>query len=524
MLVFTPLRTFSQEAADDPVAVTDIQLDEFIDAGQTETQEEVVTVDSTEEASVVEQEAKGEGFTDGKITLDLHGVDIQELLKWLSQKSGITITTTSQVAGRVTAFFNNLTLEEVLDVISTSQNLAYEKKGNVVRMMAKSEYEETYGQKFGERKEVRTIKLSYAKPSSVLNLIAPFQSTIGQIIVDDPSGTMLVSDTPENIALIEKTIDDLDQPLQTMFFDINYANTEDIKTHVSTLTTPELGKVITDERSHKLIVSDLPKRLLKIGEIVKELDEASRQVLITGEIIEISLKDKFSSGVEWEKIFGERAVDLLDVTGVYKGTLDESDVYQEISMGVLGMDKYKVVMKMLQEYGDTKVLSRPRLVVVNNEEAQIMVGRREAYVTESISQADTVVTSESVEFIDVGVKLNVLPSIGKDGFITMKIKPEISDVLDTVAGTSIPIVGTSETETVVKIKDGTTLMMGGLLKETHSEIIQGVPFLSKIPIIGLIFGSRARENPTRSEIVIFLTPQLITGDGRLVREVENEKG
>ncbi|MBU1905443.1 MAG: type II and III secretion system protein, partial [Candidatus Omnitrophica bacterium] len=137
----------------------------------------------------------------------------------------------------------------------------------------------------------------------------------------------------------------------------------------------------------------------------------------------------------------------------------------------------------------------------------------------------TTVTAESIEFIDVGIKLNVVPTIGKDGYITMKIKPEVSSVSETLTtsgGSEIPIVATSETETVVKVKDGSTIMIAGLLKEKKSDTIKGLPFLSRIPVIGLLFGSRNIENPDKTELIIFLTPQIITGEGRLVREINDE--
>ena len=128
---------------------------------------------------------------------------------------------------------------------------------------------------------------------------------------------------------------------------------------------------------------------------------------------------------------------------------------------------------MINEYGKIKVLNRPRIVAVNKEEARILVGTREAYVTSSQSQGETsVITAENINFIDVGLKLVVIPTIGSDGFITMKIKPEISTVkeyLDTEAGSRVPIVKTAESETVVKVKDGSMLVIAGLMMDSDSK-------------------------------------------------------
>lgn len=466
-----------------------------------------------------------EAAKDEKISLDLQGADINELFRILALKSGLTIIATPQVQGRVTVFLNNLSFEDAFDVIITKENLAYERRDNLIKVMTQAEYEKAFGAKFGERKNITTVKLKFAKPASLVNIIGALKSDVGKIIVDEPSGTLFLIDTAQATSIMEQAIKELDQPLETAVFDLNYAKTPDVKTYINELITPGVGQAIVDERSNKVIVTDLPQRLAKISQVVKELDESSRQVLITGEIIQVTLADKFTRGIDWEKALSERRVAGLDFKGSFP-TPSASSSSQKISVGNLDRNKYSVVLKFLQEYGDTKILSRPRLVVVNKEEAKILVGSREAYITQTLSQAqDTTVTAESIQFVDVGVKLKVTPAIGKDGFITMKIKPEVSSVRETLTtsgGSQVPIVETSETETVVKVKDGTMIMIAGLMKEEKRDTITGVPALSKMPLIGGLFGNREKSNPV-TELVIFLTPQIISGEGEaLKQEAKNE--
>jgi general secretion pathway protein D len=153
--------------------------------------------------------------------------------------------------------------------------------------------------------------------------------------------------------------------------------------------------------------------------------------------------------------------------------------------------------------------------VVDNEEAKIMVGKRDVYVSQTLSQAQTTtVTSESVQFVDVGVKLNVVPNISSDGFIIMKIKPEVStvdSVLTTYLQSQIPIISTSEAETVVKVKDGTMIMIAGLMKEENIDDIKGWPYLSKVKALGAAFGNRSTQKKN-TELIIFITPHIITGE------------
>jgi MSHA type pilus biogenesis protein MshL len=459
-----------------------------------------------------------------RISLDLKGIDILELFKILSIKMGVTIVPTKSVSGRVNIFLNNLTFADALDVILISQDLACEKKGKVINIMTSGEYERLYGQRYNERREYMVLKVTYAKPASIFNALSQVKSDIGKIFADETSGTIILVDVPEKLALMEATAKDLDRPPQTEIFDIKYAKSADMKTHLTSAITTGPGEVLVDERTNKVVVSDLPEKMKKIKKIVRAFDEETKEVFIEAEILQITLKDEYQRGISWEKIFSTRKMDGLDIKGTFPvapswtpSPLLTAD-YLTMTVGTLAVDKYTAAVQFLETFGDAKVLSRPRIAAINNQEARILVGSREAYVTQSQSQAtSTTVTSESVNFIDVGVKLNVVPAINEDGFVTMKIKPEVSsvrEVLTTGLGSKIPIVETSEAETTVKVKDGTMIMIAGLMKDDKREDVTGMPFLSQVPFIGALFRARAHLTK-KTEIIVFLTPHIITGDARL---------
>lgn len=482
--------------------------------------EEKMAVEASDTDAAAAKAQEPPKLEEEMISFDFKGVEINELFKMLSLKSGLTIITTPQVQGRVSVFLNNLSFDDALDVVLTLQNLACERIGNVVKIMTAAEYEQLLGKKFSERKKVKTIKLAYAKPANISNVITPLKSEIGKIIVDEPSGTIILLDSLPVLELMAATIKELDLPLETAVFDINYANPADIKTYLTDIITPGVGQLIIDQRSNKAIVSDLPQRLAKIKKLMFEFDETSRQVLITGEIIQVSLNDKFQRGIDWEHIVRDSKGHGLDFVGKFPFSPAPVN-YGKISVGTLDGDGYTAILNLMQDYGRVEILSRPQVVAMNKEEARILVGSREPYVTQQQSQAQaSTVTSETVEFIDVGVKLKVVPTINKDGFITMKIKPEISSVRDTfktAAGSQIPIVETSETETIVKVKDGAMVMIGGLIKREHRNSRSGVPIVSKIPVLGILFGNKEKEEK-KTELVIFLRPKLMSGDTKLTAE------
>ena len=462
-----------------------------------------------------------------KISLDLKGIDINELFRMLSLKMGIAIVPTKNVSGRINVFLNNLTLEDALDVILASQDLAAERDKDIISIMTSNEYERLYGRKYNERRKLSSLKLSYARPSTVFSALAQIKSDIGKVIVDETTATIFMLDTPERLELMERTARELDLPLETEVFDLEYADADNIKTHLSSLITPGSGEMLVDNRSTKVVVSDLPERIKKIRRIIKAFDTEDQQVLINTSIVEITLKEnEYQRQIDWQRVFTDlhRKISTLDIQGTFPvaSSFTPSPALSadnmQITIGTVASDDYTATLNYLDTLGDTKVISQPKIMVMNNQDAKIMVGSKEAYVIQSLSQGSgTTVSAEDVRFIDVGVILNVSPTIHNDGFITMKIKPEVStvrEVITTELGSRIPIVDTSEMETVVKLKDGAMIMLAGMFKQDNRADNSGTPILSRIPFLGGFFGARA-DLDKRTEVVVFISPKLVRGDEAL---------
>ena len=449
-----------------------------------------------------------------RISLDLKNIDISELLRIISLKTGKTIVPSKGINGRVTIYLNNVVFDDVLDIILLTQDLALHKKGSIYYIMTEAEYRKMYGEDYIDPRKIEMVKIAYAKPSVIFTALGQLKSDIGKIVVDETSGTIVLIDIPDKLALLKKAIEELDTPLNTTVFDLNYAKPADAKTQLTAAITPGTGEVIVDERSGKAIVTDLPGKMNKINLLVRELDENSKQVYVETDVIELTLSDQYQRGVDWQKVFQEAVKNGITFTGYFPVTLTN---YQTLALNTTTSSNHAVI-QFLDTYGKTNIISQPRIAVVNNEEANLMVGIRDAYITQTQSQAtSSTVTSETVEFVDVGVKLKIVPRIGSDGYITMKLKPEVSSVSETITtklGSRIPIVQTSQSETVVKVKDGTMIMIAGMSKSEEVDTITGWPKLSKIPILGVLFGSRDREL-TRTEIIIFLTPHIMRPDADL---------
>ena len=174
-------------------------------------------------------------------------------------------------------------------------------------------------------------------------------------------------------------------------------------------------------------------------------------------------------------------------------------------------------VNMLEEFGRTRILSSPRVAALNNQEARIKVVTKEIFITNTVvnpgGPTQAPVVTETPNEKEVGVMLAVTPTIGDDGFITLRIRPEVSSVESTVKtanGSAIPIIRTSEAEASLVVKDGVTVVMGGLIDDSRIESDAGVPFLSRVPLIGLLFKNKSHKTK-KTELVIFLTPHIIDG-------------
>ncbi|MEK7850002.1 MAG: secretin N-terminal domain-containing protein [Candidatus Omnitrophota bacterium] len=459
----------------------------------------------------------------GKISLDLKGVDVVELLKILAVKMAINIVPTKEVTGRVNVFLNNVTFEDALDIILITNSLAAVKEKNIITVMTLEKYTQLYGKKYKEPRKVRMLSLKHASPKDISSALGQLKTDIGKVIIDEPTGTVILVDIPEALDLMEKTTKTLDSPNDTQIFNLKYAKAEDLKGQLASVFTPGSSNVELDARTNKIAISDLPDKMKKIKRMIEAFDTPTKQVLIEAQIVQISLNDRTQFGIDWEKFFKMAAWGKFSPD--FKGKFPVTGLgnYGQMSVGTLAANNFNVVIQALNSIAKTNILSRPRIAVVNNQEASILIGSKEVYFSQTQSQSSvTTTTAESVNYVDVGVKLNVTPTITDDDFVIMKIRPEVSTVRETAVsplGSKVPVVETSQAETTVKVKDKAMVMIAGLMKEELRDTRAEMPVLRKIPVIRWLFGNKDMAK-VKTELAIFITPHIITGD---VEKVDAER-
>jgi type II secretory pathway component GspD/PulD (secretin) len=460
-----------------------------------------------------------------KISLDLKGIDLEALFRLFSLKTNQTIVLSKNVSGRATIFLNSVTAEDALDVILMSQGLAAEKRGNILVVMNADEYKARFGRDFAEQRVIKKYKLQYAKPASVFAVLSQMKSDVGRIVVDETTGMLILIDTEEKLTLMDSVISDMEKPLDTQIFDLKFGDAENIKTQLQSVLTQGTGSALIDKSTGTVVVSDLPERMKMMRVIMDRLDKEPAQVYIEAEVWQVTLRNEFQKGIDWSTAMSALNIVPQNVNIQATGALPVTNSFQpspglsstaagSLQIGNADKNDHQILIKMLETYGDVSIISRPKISVINNQEAKILVGEERPYVSSTTSQGSSgaTVTSETPEFKEVGIKLNVTPSITPEGTIVMLLRQEISSITGTVKtpnGNEIPIVEKSEAETRVKIADGRMLVIGGLIKKEKSNTRVGIPVLKDLPVVKHVFGSDSKQDKS-TELVLFLRPRVIT--------------
>lgn len=451
--------------------------------------------------------------------LELKDMEITDVLKLIAQKSGLNIVAGGNVQGKVTIYLKRIEAQDALRIILDSNDLAYIEDNGVIRVMSARDFEAKYGHRFGENIQTQTIQLKNSQAADLSSVLNQIKTPGGKVIIDEKSNTLILMETPDKLLVMEKLIKDIDVPWETEVFDLSYAKAEDLAVKISEVLTNNLGKLKFDKRSNRIVVTDTAGKIEEVRKIVKAFDQKEPEVLIEAKIVQIVLSDEHKMGVDWEAIVSDyHSLNFNSSLSV----LNSAQKSGKISIGTISQDDYAVLLEALDTVGKTNILSSPRVVTLNNQETKILVGSTEPYVTTTPTPSSGLsTTAESVNFIELGIKLFVTPMIHEDNFITMKIKPEVSSVTPniTTANNTTPVVETSEAETTISVKNGITIVIGGLIKDEKIDSIKKIPLLGDLPLVGFAFRNQDKLI-RKTELVIFLTPKIITGDVQAGEESE----
>ena len=274
-------------------------------------------------------------------------------------------------------------------------------------------------------------------------------------------------------------------------------------------------RITAQKTSNQLLVRSRPTQWAEIQSAIQRLDNMPMQVQIETRILEVSLNGSLNLGVQWylgnlagnsttkgiENVSGSQGA--IGSGGAALGATD-SLFYSFVSKNL------QVALHALETNGNTRVLSAPSLVVMNNQQAQIQVGNNIPINQTTINTGSTNLTTSTVQYVQTGVILDVVPRINPGGLVYLDIQQQVSDASTTVDANGNPTISTRAVSTQVAVQSGQTVLLGGLIQQNDSRTDNSVPYLGKIPGLQWLFGNTERKRG-RSELIVLITPRVITG-------------
>jgi len=414
-------------------------------------------------------EAVGTGGKIQSITFK-KDMTIQDALQFLAARYQKNIVPSSKISGAITVTnLYDVTFEQALDAI-LGYGFKYEEKGNFINVYTTDEFKKIREDE--GRMVYRIFTLHYISAAEAKKLVTPVLSN--KVRIEVTTAAVTTFPTGESISTVA-------------------------------------GGGDTTAMNDTIIIFDYPENIEEAAKVLSTVDIRPKQVLIEATIMSVALTEGMQFGIDWQTLKGT-AVSAL--TGIDSGAPDyfksagtgakvgTSALTGGLTVG-FALDDVGSFIRAVEEISDVTVLANPKILAINKQLGQVYIGKKIAYLSQT-TQTQTS-TTQQVNFLDTGTKLSFRPYIGNDGYIRMDIHPKDSDA--TIRG-DLPDETSAELVTNIMVKDGQTIVIGGLFRDTVSIVRNQVPVLGDIPIVGLLFRGKA-DQIKREEVVVLLTPHII---------------
>ena len=288
-------------------------------------------------------------------------------------------------------------------------------------------------------------------------------------------------------------------------FYLKNADPKKLQEMVRTLIAPQ--SMFVDDRFKMMIVRDRLPVIAAIERLIATYDIADPEVVLEVEILEVSANGVLNTGVQYPDRLAASVFGSAGVAGQL--TVDELKNLGSSNFRLFLPDPL-LVLNLKQTSSDAKTLANPRIRVSNRQKAKVLIGDKVPVITTTVNQSSSAST-ESISYLDVGLKLEVMPEIHVNGEVTMAVDLEVSNVVKEIRSTTGLLayqIGTRNANTVLRLRDGETQVLAGLLKDEQNHNAAGIPGLGQVPGVGRLFSNQGSTSG-RSEIVLLITPRIV---------------
>ncbi len=405
-------------------------------------------------------------YTGQRISLDFKDADIKNVFRLLAEVSGDNIIVTDDVVKKVTLRLVDVPWDQALDLLIQTNGLDKSRDGNVVRISTAARFKAESDQRAAAKK------------------------------------------SKEN-----------EEELQTAYLSINYAKVKELVEKVKKVLTPR-GDVVPDDRSNTLVVRDIKKGIDEANTIVSRLDTRTPQVLIESNLIETTPSFAKALGFQFQADAPIRHDGSVQIRSPFPGGAPAAGLAPFFSVIQPRLGAFTNISSMLsaaESEGNVKVISRPSVVTLNNVKSTIQslrILRITLPSSTNIASGSGAAAGAAVatERVNVGITLTVTPQVSADGFVLMEISVKSSSIAaNTLGGSVVPFDELSrEALANILVRDGETIVIGGIMKDTNSSSETGIPYLRDVPVLGWFF-KNIRWQKDFEELMVFITPRIVGG-------------
>lgn len=464
------------------------------------------------------------------LSLTLKDADIRDILFLLSKESTMPIVPDKDVEGKVSIDIKDRPIGEILyAILKPLGYTAYVDEG-VIRVGKPQLISRTFYLNYIKDKRSSTSTTNAAITASGGGGVTTQPGISLSVSTGAPTATSGTSSSQQsgNVNVTTSGVSDFWSEVIRGLEVIVFGDTSGKKDEHGFSRGDKTGKkLIVNEMAGVVFVTDYPDNIERVRSFLNDIERAvKRQVMIQAHIVEVSLDDNYSLGLNWNFILG------------YEFNKGQIDLSQSLLSGAIPGDfqgkyvitradkHFEAIIDAMKRQGQTNILSSPKISTMNNQKAVIKLTTREvSWISNTIFNAEgkVLVNYTTPQVDEVGIFLDVTPYISEDGLITMQIHPSISEVTKTSLSpdrnSSKPIIDMREIDTMITVKNGQTIVIAGLIVDKIMESRRSLPVLGNIPVIGNLFSNTAQDK-RKSELVILLTPFIL--DDRTVEDIARE--
>ena len=483
---------------------------------------DVAIKDTSSSTAAVKSKDKGADT----LSVDFPDEEIRNILRNVAELFDLNIVIPDALQGKTSVKLHDVTWHQIFAVVLTPVGYTYIEDGNIIKIVSNESLTQ-------EPVSTEIFVINYAKASDIQPTLASLVDAAagGKIVVDTRTNSLVITERPTRMKRIKPVIETLDRPtdqvmIESKFVEISNGDIKNIGVNWSSLSgmnvtlTPGSQGIYSYQNTYgsgqnNASTTGVANSLGSGQTGSTALSNASTAT--TGTTPSTTTTISNASGTTLANTFANTLNGTQAITSAGTST--------NIISAVFSSDQFKLVLSALQQLNNSKIVSNPTVVTLNNTEASINVGQQYPIPNYQFNQQTGTFQVDGFTYKDIGIILKVTPQVNARGFIKLTLAPEVSQNQGTTSfggasGASIPIIGTRKVVTQVSIKDGYTMGLGGLISTNFNKGSNKVPFFGDIPVIGYLFKSDSNNNQV-DNLVIFITAKTISAEGAPVEQIFN---